>query len=131
MPTLDPLLLVTAALGVARITSLLVFDDLLEPLRHRVFKWSPPPDDDNRGHFYQYEYPVRGKSEYGEPFVYHDPGFIGSLLACYHCVGVWVTIAAYAALQLAESQAIVVLTVAALAQLSEIIIAASRRQYGS
>jgi hypothetical protein len=102
--------LLLVGLASARITSLIVLDDLIEPLRHWVFKRSPSP-----------EYVEHGITLLGE-----SAGFLGRLLSCYHCIGVWVSGLCYAAIVYAPSAALPVLTIAAIAQLSDTTIKLSR-----
>lgn len=119
---MTPLVLLIAALAVARFTNLIVHDSILEPIRHTIFLWSPPYDDVERGFAYQNSY-QQGKSYKTVP---RDPGFFGQLLACQYCVGVWVAILAYATIHYNVPGAIPILTVAALAQSAEAITKASR-----
>ena len=118
--------LVIAALAVARITSLIVDDSILEPIRHRVFLWSPPYDNPHRGYAYQQ---IEARYKQGKP---HRPGpreagYVGQLLSCTHCMGVWVAGIVYLAVEYLDSPLIMsILTIAALAQVSEATIKASR-----
>lgn len=96
--------LLITGLATARITALLVEDDLLESIRHRVFTWSPPPDDLRRGFAYQND---------------RDAGFIGSLFACHYCTGVWVAAATYGAISLHIAAIQWVIMVAAIAAVGD------------
>lgn len=115
--------LILVGLATARITSLIVNDSILEAVRHRVFLLSPPPDDIERGFGYQ-QVTWRGHRRNGRPA--RRAGFVGSLLSCTHCVGVWVAAATLAALHWYSDPADVVLTVAAVSQVAEYAIKASR-----
>lgn len=115
--------LILAGLATARITSLIVHDSILEGVRHRIFQLSPPPDDIENGFGYQ-QVTWRGHRRNGR--VPRRPGFVGSLLSCTHCVGVWVAAAALAALHWYHDPALAVLTVAAVSQVAEATIKASR-----
>ena len=112
--------LLIVALATARITSLVVFDDILEPVRHRIFRFSPPPDDLERGLAYQNLVQINGLP------VIRTPGFIGSLLSCYHCTGVWVAASTTIVAAYASHIALPILTIAAIAQASDTIIKATR-----
>lgn len=118
--------LAIAALATARITSLLVSDVLLEPVRHRVFLLSPPHDNPNKGYAYQQ---VPRPYRQGKRFkpLPRKPGFVGQLLSCTHCMGVWVAAGVYAVSTWAPTAVVFpVLTIAAIAQISEATIKASR-----
>jgi hypothetical protein len=119
------LLLIIAALATARITSLIVSDSILEGARHRLFLWSPPWDDEERGFAYQN---VRPQYRQGKVWasIPRDPGFFGQLVSCSHCTAVWVAGFVYAAVHYDVPAILPILTVAALAQISEATIKASR-----
>jgi len=125
--------LVIAGLAVARITSLIVHDTILDLFRHELFLWSPPIDDIENGHWYQRveRVPFRKRDHGRDSFLrenapLRDAGFFGRLVACTNCTGVWVAGAVYAALQLAPTYTMPILVIAALAQISEATIKASR-----
>ena len=107
-------LTVTLLLGLAtaRITALIVLDDLLEPLRHRLFIWSPPPDRDGE---YPYLTPERPR-----------PRFAGRLLSCYHCIGVWVAAIIAISYMMIPGVTIGLAFVAAIAQISDLTLRWSR-----
>lgn len=101
--------IVLAGLATARITTLIVTDSILEPLRERVFLWSPPPDDATIGRMYEH---LTGK----------ESGWIGTGLACHRCVGVWVTLAIVAGVNYLPSVTAVIVVIAAIAQLANLAI---------
>lgn len=102
-------------LAAARITSLLVTDDLLEPLRHRVFSWSPPHDDPELGRWYQSTGPT-----------HREAGFVGRLVGCYQCTAVWCSAATILSVVTLPTVAWPAITIAAVAQLAETAIRISR-----
>lgn len=99
--------LIILGLGTARITALIVLDDITEPLRDFVFHYFPPEDNEARGIYYQ-SYrkatpeererlaKLKGRVHWWQrrfefdPSVLRRPAFLGRLLACHKCVGVWV-----------------------------------------
>lgn len=100
---------ILAALAIARLTTLIVHDTILDRLRHEVFLLSPPPDDLDRGFLYQqwsrvpfrHRRPFRrstGQSGVSGTFTIRRgvpprrTGVIGTLLSCDRCVGLWVTL---------------------------------------
>lgn len=101
--------IIVAGLAVARITSLIVFDDIVEPIRHRIFLWSAPSADLGLGEIYT-----------------RDPGFVGRLIGCYHCVGVWVAALSYSFVASLPEVAWPILIVAAIAQINDSTIKVSR-----
>lgn len=120
--------IIVIGLAVARITSLIVQDDLLEPIRHRVFTASPPTADDSHPlAFYRYIETRWGRRVPGllrdEP---RAAGFWGRLLSCYHCVGVWVSIVAAAAFYSQPAASWPILVVFAIAQISDTAIRGAR-----
>ena len=133
VPTLTTIIL--AALAVARITTLIVHDAILEPLRHELFVLSPPHDDLERGLGYQSSdrVPYRkriGKRHYSVTLRRGKPprraGFVGQLLSCTQCVGVWVAAGVWASLHYWPAEATVVVAVAAVAQVAEIAVRGAR-----
>lgn len=89
-------------LAAARLTLLLVADDIFEPLRHRLFMLSPPMNNEVLGWNYQnWEYtknvvgsatPIRKvfNRRYKLSSVpVRSPGFFGRLFSCVDCLGVW------------------------------------------
>lgn len=67
----DVLLYITIALAIARLTLIIVRDDIAEPLRGFVFKHSPPEPD------------VSGR-------VHKKAGWWGQVFSCPDCMGVYV-----------------------------------------
>lgn len=103
---------VILALAATRLTLLVTRDTITEPIRHIIFMHFPPPDNQRHGWEYQRWYRA-GKErrkdlkklgglswlerrfvewDHEEPI--RDPSFLGSLLSCPDCVGVWVGLAA-------------------------------------
>jgi len=123
-PTLTLAYLAAFGLATARITALVVFDDIVEPIRHRLFQFSPPYDDLERGHNYQSIDRVDGYIR--KRVVPRKPGWLGRLVSCTHCVGVWVAAAIYAAAFYFPEIGMPVVLVAAYAQVAEIAIKVSR-----
>lgn len=121
-PVHDILELIVLAAGVARFTSLFVFDDILEPVRHCIFKWSPPFDAPALGRVYQ-THDFESGSQHAQP---RSAGFVGRLVSCYHCTAVWVAAAAVTAVMLEPAIAYTVLTVAAASQIAELLIKTTR-----
>lgn len=102
------IIILILGLGTARATALITLDDITEPLRDRIFHRYPPEDNDARGWYYQsYREALpnerRKLEQLGLPawktrWEYdgnqtRDPSFIGRLLGCHKCVGVWVAAA--------------------------------------
>ena len=130
----DALVLLVSGLAVARVTSLIVYDDLLERVRHELFLISPPHDDLDRGYSYQAVDRVpwhkrrrgRGTTTIRRGVPSRRAGFLGKLVACHHCVSVWIAGGTYAAWHYAPDVTLPVLVVAAVAQTADIAIKASR-----
>lgn len=109
MEYLDTLIaILILGLGTARATALITLDDITEPLRDRIFHRFPPEDNDARGWYYQsYRRASAAESrkmksiglpDWKTRWEYdgnqtRDPAFIGRLLGCHKCVGVWVAAA--------------------------------------
>lgn len=106
MDYLDALvIIVILGFGTARMTALIVLDDITEGIRDRIFHRFPPEDNDARGWYYQSYRPAtederkrisktgapawKARWEYDGTQV-RSPSFIGRLLSCHKCVGVWV-----------------------------------------
>lgn len=116
--------LVILGLAAARITSLVVFDGITEPIRHRIFLLSPPvaAGDDSGLAFYavvdRHGLPLDG--------VERGRGWFGQLVSCYHCTGVWVSTGVVVTYELWPHTVGPVLLVAAVAQLSDLFTKGSR-----
>jgi hypothetical protein len=117
------LLLLVGALAVARITALIVIDGITEPIRHRIWLWSPPFETPGQ-EIYTLRY--MGDVEESPAYEHREPGFVGKLIACHHCVGVWVAAGAVAAYHVAPREAIGAGILFALAQASDIAIKVAR-----
>lgn len=113
--------LILLGLAVARLTSLIVQDDIVEPLRHRLFTWSPPIDDPDLGRWYQSLDMQSGTSVSLRP-----AGFLGRLVSCYHCTAVWCSAIAALSVAMIPAFAWPVLSVAAVAQIAELVIRQAR-----
>lgn len=138
MNYLDTLLVILIlGLGTARIAALIVLDDITESLRDRIFHRFPPEDNDARGWYYQsYRHATReernklsnlGVAKWRTKWEYdgtqqRNPAFIGRLLGCHKCVGVWVAAANTALFYLAPSVAMVINIAMAVAFVSIILI---------
>lgn len=112
----DIVTLVILGLGTARLTALVALDDITAKLRDLLWYWSPPENNDRRGHFYQSmrratkaERFLRRASVKGLPWydywfansdVQRKPGFVGSAVACPLCISVWIAAANYGSLLL-------------------------------
>lgn len=124
---------IIAGLAVARITSLIVHDEIAQPLRHRIWLWSPPIEfaGDETYTIIDRHGVVLPQTHHaadylGQPMWRH-PGFVGRLIACTNCVAVWVAGSVYAALNVLPRHLVLpVLVIAALAQVSEATLKASR-----
>lgn len=95
-------------LGTARASAIIAVDKISEPLRDLIFHWYPPEDDDARGFYYQGLRPathdersIRGNwdipwwQKRWEPIgdgAVRPAAFLGKLLSCHKCVGVWVAV---------------------------------------
>jgi hypothetical protein len=97
-------------LGTARLTAIIVLDEITDSLRDLVFYYFPPEDNDAKGWYYQCYHPAtreqraklenfKGRLHWWQRRFDFDgtnlrrPHFIGRLLACHKCVGVWVAAA--------------------------------------
>lgn len=131
----DVVTLLIAALATARLTSLIVHDAILEPIRHELFLLSPPEDDIEQGFTYQsvdrigWFARLRGrlpgglrltstKLRRGVPV--RRAGFLGRLVSCTHCTGIWVAAAVVASLHYWPHPTTTVVAVAAVAQVAEV-----------
>lgn len=89
------LTVIVLSLGAARVTALIVLDEIMQPIRHRIFLLSPPHDDQRRGLFYQ------GLNRDGSPIKdindSREAGFFGRLLSCFKCTSFWVGVMFFAA----------------------------------
>lgn len=103
------------AMAIFRLTRLFVYDEIMEWLRR---PFMTEKEETN---------------EYGETEVYYIPadsgirGWIGSLLSCYWCTGVWVSAGLYVfytALPAAAAPIVIVFAMAGLAALLETIVQA-------
>ncbi len=124
---------IIAGLATARITSLIVSDEIMQPFRHRIWLWSPPIEFagdeqytiiDRHGKLLPQTH--HAADTLGLP-MWREPGFVGRLLSCSNCTAVWVAGSVYAALEAAPRHLVLpVLVIAALAQVSEATLKASR-----
>lgn len=103
--------LIVVGLAVARLTLILVRDDIAEPLRKLIFLASPPENSERDGHYYQSWHRLRDQSVrsnvkrdiLGRRYVYQQkaaerpPGFIGRALSCPDCSSVWIAFVAVVA----------------------------------
>lgn len=106
----DPVTLLLGGFASARLALLISRDDIFEPVRDRIFHLSPPENNPGNGWYYQnMRRPKAGESTkfraklpryqrrwMVEPSEQRRPGYIGRLVACPDCSGVW-TAAAVAA----------------------------------
>jgi hypothetical protein len=117
---------VLTALAIARLTTLIVHDTILDRVRHELFLLSPPPDDFDRGYLYQQwdRVPWHRRRSIGRVATHRRrqglpprrPGFLGSLLSCDRCVGVWVTLGVLGAWTTYPEPTLVLVAVFGLAQ---------------
>lgn len=117
-------LVLIVGLAVARITALIVFDAITEPIRHRLFLLSPPVEFGD-GELSWYTTVDR----HGDPLpasMYRTKGWFGQLVSCYHCVGVWVSASVALAMAFLPAYAWPVVITAAVAQVSDTAIKATR-----
>lgn len=91
-------------LGTARITALIVLDEITHPVRDMIFHWYPPEDDDANGMYYQSlrpatnperytmdDYPIAWwKKRWSYSNVPRDSSFLGRMLVCYKCTSIWI-----------------------------------------
>ena len=92
-------------LATARITILVTRDGITEPIRHWIWLWSPPADNPDRGWAYQQLRRANKREQrvardgglsradarwVDEPRAVREPGFVGQILSCTDCAGVWV-----------------------------------------
>lgn len=108
------LLSLLLGLGTARMSAIISIDTITAPLRDLVFHYFPPEDNDREGWYYQSLRPATDaeklkQDEWDSPWwkkrfapateVEHvrDPSFIGQLISCQKCVGVWIAAANVAA----------------------------------
>lgn len=99
------------ALGIARLTLVIVRDDIFQPIRHLVFLSSPPENDVSRGYYYQ-NYILSTKEErsnkriqltvgtniFERRWTHTDrvnrkEGWWGQVFSCPDCAGVYVSTA--------------------------------------
>ena len=100
--------IVLLGLGTARLSLLIVVDEITESLRDLIFHYYPPEDADATGRYYQgYRKATRSERKklelmdvpwWQKRFQYdgnnlRKPSFIGRLLSCHKCVAVWVAAA--------------------------------------
>jgi len=118
-------LLLIAGLATARLTTLIVEDEILEPVRRKIFQLSPPHETIDNEWFTRRD--RHGNLPPAETLIVRRPGFVGRLLSCVHCVAVWVSVGVYAAISvLPPYVALPIVVVAAYAQIAEATIKASR-----
>lgn len=118
--------LLALGLAVARITALIVFDAITEPIRHRIFLLFPPQPAISGEELSHYAMMDRHEQPL-EPEAYRDEHKVGVLFSCFHCVGVWVAGFVWAAVVYAPEWLVLpVVAVAALAQLSDVFVKATR-----
>lgn len=104
------LTIIVLGVGTARISALIVIDEITEPLRDLIFHYFPPEDNDAKGWFYQslrkatdeerwrqdgwetswWAKRFTGVTQGQSP---RKPTFLGKLLGCHKCVAVWVAVA--------------------------------------
>lgn len=98
--------LIILGLGTARMTALITLDEITEPMRDMLFHYFPPEDNEARGTYYQ-SYrkatkeererlsKMKGRTRWWQrrfefdPKEQRKPAFIGRLISCHKCVGVW------------------------------------------
>lgn len=102
------LLYISIALAIARLTLIIIRDDIFQPIRHIIFLSFPPENSDRMGYYYQ-NYLRSTKEERNHPRLtltvgknwferrwisdeapIRNASFIGKLLSCPDCLGVWV-----------------------------------------
>lgn len=108
------------ALGIARLTLIIVRDDIFKPVRNFVFMFSPPENSDMDGYYYQNyiestqnerdRKQTIGNGIVGRRYIHvdggpHRPaGFWGQVISCPDCSGIYIALtvlAAYATLGIA------------------------------
>jgi len=118
--------IIVAGLAVARLTALIVDDSILEPLRHRIFLLSPPAAD---GDLEFYRHVDRRGIRLGSYKTISEPrklGFLGRLVSCPYCVGVWIAAAALLGHHLSPEWTDPIIVVAAVAQVSDTVLTKTR-----
>jgi len=111
MPTnLETLIaLLILGLGTARLSALIVLDEITENFRDMLFHYFPPEDNDARGWYYQQTRKatpeerenldkLKGRIKWWQRRFEYDTNsrpatFIGRLFSCHKCIGVWVAAA--------------------------------------
>lgn len=88
----DLVLLLVVGLASARLTTLLVHDTILEPVRERIYRRMPPRDSLALGYEYQRQ---DTDGSYLPPGIIRDWSMFGELLSCTRCTSVWVSGALY------------------------------------
>jgi len=123
-------LILVLGLATSRLTSLLVEDAIFEPVRHEIFLISPPEDDPDRGLLYSTlaRVPWRKRKRVGAsalplgPYsTFRDPGFIGRVVSCVYCTGVWVAAFLIGFWAVAAFPATLLILVLAVAQVHEVV----------
>jgi hypothetical protein len=100
------LALIVLGMGTARLTALLVHDEITASLRDMIWHWSPPHDDEDKGHLYQWLREATPDERNALHHVntdlpwwtYHfhgaeeqrPPGFWGRVIDCPLCASVWI-----------------------------------------
>jgi len=94
-------------LGTARASAIITIDVISEPLRDLIFHWFPPEDNDAAGHYYQQMRKATSEerkrsAKWRIPWWQkrweadgstRNASFIGQLLSCQKCAGVWIAAA--------------------------------------
>ena len=105
----DLIAIVIGGLATARLATLVVYDTILEPVRSRVYRWSPPDD-------------IRHRTDANG--VLRDAGWVGTGLSCHRCVGVWIAAALAVSYHVWPDPTALVAGVAAVAQVGNMAIEA-------
>jgi hypothetical protein len=122
----DIILLLITGFAAARLTLIMIVDDIFEPVRHRLFMFSPPYNNETLGWTYQNWHKTKdinsnvirkiGFTTFRlEPTILRRAGFFGRLFSCVDCLGVWVAAIMVGALALADGHPGIVLIYSMLA----------------
>lgn len=131
--------LLVIALATARLTALITLDEISKPLRDLIWHYFPPEDDEKIGAYYQSLHPATEQERarlatfknrlhwWQRRFEFdatrtRQPTFLGKLIACHRCTGVWVAFATSISYLISPSASIVIALPFALAFVSTALI---------
>lgn len=117
------LLLIVGGLAAGRFATLVSQDGITEPIRHWIWQWSPPKEEPGEE---VYTLQPVGEIDGNQAWIQREPGFVGQLVDCHHCVGVWASAGLIVGYLLLREPTLWAATLLALAQTSDITVKAAR-----